>query len=104
MKGKPNWVHFSFGGWVPLLKRNENGETTSCGKTARRIRATTDENNVTCPRCIEVLRAKMKTEFKMIRITKGIMLYTDLKGEKLETAVAELKEKFKKKMKGNNNG
>lgn len=56
MKGKSNWTHFSFGGCVPMLKRNEKGETTACGKTANRIRVTTHKNNVTCPRCIERLK------------------------------------------------
>ena len=54
---KPNWVHYSFGGWVPSLKRNSNGETTLCGKTARRIRVTKIKDEVTCPRCKELLIA-----------------------------------------------
>ena len=56
MKGKQNWVHFSFGGTVPMLKRNKNGETTPCGKTARRIAVSKDINMVTCPRCIKELK------------------------------------------------
>lgn len=39
-----------------MLTRNANGETTSCGKTARRINVTKDKNDVTCPRCIERLK------------------------------------------------
>ena len=54
MKGN-RWVHYSFGGNVPILKRNENGETTICGKTANRIVVTKDRNNVTCERCLNVL-------------------------------------------------
>jgi hypothetical protein len=54
MKGY-RWVHYSFGGHVPMLKRNENGETTICGKTARRIVATNDRNNVTCKHCLDKL-------------------------------------------------
>jgi hypothetical protein len=59
MKGD-RWVHYSFGGWVPILKRNENGETTICGKTAQRIIVTTDRNNVTCNRCLDKLKALEK--------------------------------------------
>jgi len=55
MKGKSSWTHYSFGGWVPMLKRNENGETTICGKTANRISVTKDKNNVTCKRCLDKL-------------------------------------------------
>ena len=58
MKGKPNWIHYSFGGTVPMLKRDENGKTTPCGKTARRIRVTRYEDDVTCPRCIEDLKGE----------------------------------------------
>ena len=54
MKGN-RWVHYSFGGWVPLLKRNENGETTICGKTANRIVVTKNRNNVTCKICLDKL-------------------------------------------------
>jgi len=54
MKGY-RWVHYSFGGYVPMLKRNENGETTICGKTAQRIVATNDKNNVTCKHCLDKL-------------------------------------------------
>jgi hypothetical protein len=54
MKGY-RWVHYSFGGHVAMLKRNENGETTICGKTARRIVCTTDKKNVTCKRCLDKL-------------------------------------------------
>lgn len=53
---KRQWIHYSFGGIVPMLKRNEKGETTICGKTANRIRETKDLNRVTCPRCIEKLK------------------------------------------------
>ena len=60
MKGKQNWVHYSFGGDVPMLKRNENGGTTACGKTARRIRVTRDKNNVTCRRCLDALAEESK--------------------------------------------
>ena len=54
-KDKPTWTHFSFGGHVPMLKRNNKGHTTICGKTAKRISVTTIEDHVTCPRCIEEL-------------------------------------------------
>ncbi len=53
---KRQWVHYSFGGYVPMLERNNKGETTICGKTARRIRAYHDKSKVTCPRCIEKLK------------------------------------------------
>jgi len=59
MKGNrasTNWTHSAFGGMVPMLSRNDKGQTTRCGKTAKRIRATTNNNSVTCPRCIEVLK------------------------------------------------
>lgn len=59
MKGKQNWIHYSFGGDVPLLKRNANGETTPCGKTARRILVTRDKDNVTCKRCLDVLKVEL---------------------------------------------
>ena len=52
---KPDWVHFSFGGHPPMLKRDENGHTTLCGKTANRIRATQILRGVTCPLCHEKL-------------------------------------------------
>ncbi len=58
MKGKQNWIHFSFGGTIPMLKRDKDGKTTPCGKTARRISVSKDINMVTCPRCIEGLRRK----------------------------------------------
>jgi len=56
MKGKTNWVHFSFGGSVPMLDRNDEGHTTFCGKTARRIAATNIMDNVTCPLCLHELK------------------------------------------------
>ena len=56
MKEKQNWVHYSFGGVVTMLKRNEKGHTTACGKTACRIRVTTHRNDVTCPLCIDTLK------------------------------------------------
>ena len=52
---KQSWTHFSFGGHVPFLKRKD-GKTTACGKTAIRINATNIKNNVSCRRCIELLR------------------------------------------------
>jgi hypothetical protein len=55
-RNRPNWVHYSFGGYVQMLKRNANGETTACGKTAQRISVTKDKNNVTCPLCLEKLK------------------------------------------------
>ena len=55
MKAYNRWVHYSFGGDVPMLKRNENGETTICGKTAQRIVVTKFKNNVTCRRCLAKL-------------------------------------------------
>ncbi|GAG26664.1 unnamed protein product [marine sediment metagenome] len=55
-KGRQEWIHYSFGGHVPMLERNDKGETTLCGKTARRIRATRDKNGVTCLGCIEGLK------------------------------------------------
>ncbi len=55
-KRSANWVHYSFGGHVPMLERNDKGETTLCGKTARRIRATRIKTGVTCVRCIERLK------------------------------------------------
>jgi len=55
MKIGRRWVHYSFGGSVPILKRNENGETTICGKTARRIECTNNRNNVTCKQCLNKL-------------------------------------------------
>lgn len=41
-----------------MLKRDKDGKTTPCGKTARRISVSKDINMVTCPRCIEGLRRK----------------------------------------------
>ena len=52
---KKEWVHYIFRGHPPMLLRID-GKTTACGKSARRIRGTTTESHVTCPRCIEALK------------------------------------------------
>jgi len=54
---KIGWVHYSFGGWVPMLARNKEGHTTPCGKTAKRIRVSHFPNDVSCPICIDKLKA-----------------------------------------------
>lgn len=38
-----------------MLKRNRDGKTTPCGKTASRIAVSKDMSMVTCPRCIDKL-------------------------------------------------
>lgn len=57
MKGN-RWIHYGFGGWVPMLKRNGNGETTICGKTAQRIIVTKHIPNVTCKKCLDEIDEK----------------------------------------------
>jgi len=52
---KPPWVHYSK--HDPLFWRDEDGTTTACGKTARRIRHTAEKTMVTCPRCLDVINA-----------------------------------------------
>ena len=50
---KPKWTHYSqkdLHFW-----RAEDGTTTACGKTSRRIQHTNVVNNVTCRRCINAL-------------------------------------------------
>lgn len=52
---KAEWVHYAplFDGWKP--KRDENGKTTLCGKTAIRINCASKKSVITCPRCKEIL-------------------------------------------------
>ncbi len=57
-RGKSEWVHCVANGVeFGCQKRNEDGFTTLCEKTAYRIRVTRIKENVTCPRCLEVMKA-----------------------------------------------
>jgi len=47
-----HWLHYRKS-WPEV----GHHDPTPCGKTARRIHSTSDKNRVTCPRCLEVLKA-----------------------------------------------
>jgi DNA-directed RNA polymerase subunit RPC12/RpoP len=59
MKTRKNfkqWVHYNSDCSWPYPRQNETGHTTVCGKTARRIRVTSDKNLISCPRCLEIMK------------------------------------------------
>ena len=53
-KPKPAWVHFQV--VLDIHKAGRLEKVTSCGKTAKRIRATKNSNEVSCDLCIEILK------------------------------------------------
>ncbi len=48
MRYKKSWIHFA--------GEAQEGKTTTCGKTAHQIYKTNNYNNVTCPRCLELMK------------------------------------------------
>ena len=57
-KNKPNWVHMAVGKFATKLTPTTQAETTLCGKSARRILASFVLDEVSCPRCLEKLKAE----------------------------------------------
>jgi len=49
-KNYDRWIHYS------SFKNKPELPNTLCGKTARRIEYTCDQNNVTCKRCLELMK------------------------------------------------
>jgi len=53
---KLEWTHAAVGEFNGKLTPRNQTETTECGKTARRIQATFNNDAVTCPLCLEKLK------------------------------------------------
>lgn len=56
MSRQTSWIHAAIGDFNRSLTPKEQNETTECGKTARRIMATFNKDQVTCPPCLTKLK------------------------------------------------